>query len=335
MTGRSVLDTLCYPLARVAEANKEVVGIENTMRLARRYNRLIFGKAQAFRERMLQESLDGLIAENGEPVVHLEAIDNAAMIEDSGRLPHLDRLIADMTAYIEERGVKKAKKPGQRRPFFQNIMTREILQQYPSVLDFITSSDVLIPVSRYMGCIPRLSTLVPAGVRLAESREIYDDEPTGEYRESQLFHLDHHDRPMVYVIVLLRETTSEMGPFTYFGGSESDRIAKALGYRGNGVGHRMTDEAVYGSAGPDRPRPLTGPAGRVLFIDSSRCFHYGSRDCRLPRYQMMYAFDSCCRTDFARILGQPRYHYLDHVRDGDSRLRRMVLGEELSGGSAP
>lgn len=64
------------------------------------------------------------------------------------------------------------------------------------------------------------------------------------------------------------------------------------------------------------------PRGAVLFLDSSRCFHYGSRDCVIPRYQMMYAFVSPCRTDFSEMLMTPRVY---QTEPSDSRLRPTVL----------
>ena len=88
------------------------------------------------------------------------------------------------------------------------------------------------------------------------------------------------------------------------------------------------DEAAQG--GPERSTHVDPgeavtfayPKGTVLFIDSSRCFHYGSRLSYTPRMQMMYAFTSVCRTDFSQTFMQP-FPY--PVNSNDSRLRKMVL----------
>ena len=40
---------------------------------------------------------------------------------------------------------------------------------------------------------------------------------------------------------------------------------------------------------------FAGELGDVLFIDSSQCFHYGSRNSVVPRFQMMYGLTSPCR----------------------------------------
>ena len=64
------------------------------------------------------------------------------------------------------------------------------------------------------------------------------------------------------------------------------------------------------------------PKGTVLFIDSSRCFHYGSRRSYKPRLQMMYAYTSACRCDFSQTFMQP-FPY--SIKEKDSALRKMVL----------
>jgi hypothetical protein len=64
------------------------------------------------------------------------------------------------------------------------------------------------------------------------------------------------------------------------------------------------------------------PRGTVLFVDTSRCFHYGARDGEVPRFQIMYGLTSVCRADFSETY-MPRASY--PVRPGDSRLRRLVL----------
>src|SRR5438094_810939 len=65
----------------------------------------------------------------------------------------------------------------------------------------------------------------------------------------------------------------------------------------------------------------TRPPG-VRFIDSSRCFHYGSRRSYKPRLQMMYAYTSACRCDFSQTFMQP---FAYPIKEKDSALRKMVL----------
>ena len=93
-------------------------------------------------------------------------------------------------------------------------------------------------------------------------------------------------------------------------------------YQKRGSPYRVTDEEMYKHVDPGEAVTFAYPKGTVLFIDSSRCFHYGSRLSYTPRMQMMYAFTSVCRTDFSQTFMQP-FPY--PVKSNDSRLRKMVL----------
>jgi hypothetical protein len=68
------------------------------------------------------------------------------------------------------------------------------------------------------------------------------------------------------------------------------------------------------------------PRGTVLFIESSGCFHYGSRNSIKPRFQLMIGYTGACRTDFSEVIAPPRVY---PIRDTDSRLRKMVLNKNM------
>jgi hypothetical protein len=45
-----------------------------------------------------------------------------------------------------------------------------------------------------------------------------------------------------------------------------------------------------------------------MFIDASRCFHFGSRNPLNPRYQLQYAYVSPVRNDFSDMV-RPQARY--------------------------
>src|SRR6185312_16982026 len=100
------------------------------------------------------------------------------------------------------------------------------------------------------------------------------------------------------------------------------RAAKQLGYWSRGVPYRMSDEAIYSVVDRKDVIEFVGARGSVLFIESSGCFHYGSRNSVKPRYQLMLGYTGACRTDFSEAIMKPMVY---PVRDSDSRLRKMVL----------
>lgn len=306
----------------------ELLGTGNTMRLAKRANRLQFRRIAEAREQLYRDELPTLLKENGGTTLPPITLADGWHLDRSGTLPHLDQLITEAGQIIAERGMRPKKAGEAERSFFQSIQKPDDFTKYPSILNFALSSDVLSAVCRYMQTIPVLSRTFPQGVRLAESSITFDARPQDGYRSSQLYHLDHHDTPMVYVIVLLKDVTERCGPFTFLSDSVSTRAAAAMRYQTRAVDYRVDDETMYRHVARSEAQVMALPQGTVLFLDSSRCFHYGSRDAYDPRYQMMYAYTSVCRTDFSEWFtntrGFPRGAH-------DSRLRRLVLDKYAAG----
>ena len=155
-----------------------------------------------------------------------------------------------------------------------------------------------------------------------ESSTKFDPQAEGPWRSSQLYHLDYHSSPTVYVIVALRDIGPDDGPLHFLGKAASRRVVEALDYGARGVPYRLTDADVYSVVDESEVQRFAVPAGTVLFIESSTCFHFGSRRPAKPRYQMQYAFVSPVRNDFLE-LWRPKRVY--PVAESDSRLRRVVL----------
>ncbi len=300
----------------------ESFGIMNLMLLAKGCNYLRHGSLQRMRRQLYRSQFDALIRENGPLTGPANTMADGWTIDDSMTLPHLDRLLEEAETYIGEVGGRPRQKGV--RGFIQDILRQEDLARYTSFLDFATSSSLLTTVSNYLELVPVLSNTVPPGVRFVESTAAgqMDD---GIYRQSQLYHLDFHDSPLVYVIVLLRDVTTKSGPFTFLSASTSDRVARARGYMKRGHAYRLRDDEVYPLIDREREEKVfTYPRGTVLFMDSSRCMHFGSRDAVVTRYQLMLAYVSACRGDFADRYIQPRVFPSCPT---DSRLRRLVLNQ--------
>ena len=88
----------------------------------------------------------------------------------------------------------------------------------------------------------------------------------------------------------------------------------------------MSDEEVFNIVDPSEVITFTYPRGSVLFIESSGCLHYGSRNSVEPRFQLMLGYTGTCRTDFSEVF-MPAREY--PVRETDSLLRQLVLDKRL------
>src|SRR6266516_1900019 len=322
----SKLDTLFSPIAERLHANyMSRLGIANTMRLAHWYNRLKFSRQDRWRRALYQTQLATLLEENGRlsrPPIEMK---DGWALDTSMSLPHLDRVLEDSDKIIAERCGERRSSKGAYRSYFQDVWTQEDLERYPSFLDFATSSDVLSAVSHYLRSIPTLSTTLPAGIRFVESNAAFDDQPDKPH-DSQLYHMDYYSLPLVYILVLLRDTTPEHGPWTFLPRGVSQKARRALNYWSRRRGYRISDEDIYSVVDRKEAIEFCYPRGTVLFIESSGCFHYGSRNSIKPRFQLMLGYTGTCRTDFSEAILP---HKVYPVRDADSRLRKMILNKNM------
>jgi hypothetical protein len=298
------------------------LGQRRTQAIARRLNRHDERPIQ-FRRRVYEERFEELLEENGgTPAKRIEMSDGFA-IDESRSLPHLDAVLADGAQLIEQYGGRKWE---HEKPFLQNINPESAIDRYPSLLDFATSSPMVAAVAPCFGYVPRLGSLLPRGVRLMESSTEFDPDAEGPWRESQLYHLDYHSSPTVYVVVALRDIGPDDGPLHFLGEEASRRVAEALDYGARGVPYRLTDEQVYSIVDESEVHRFAVPAGTVLFIESSACLHFGSRRPAKPRYQLQYAFVSPVRNDFLELWRAQRIY---PIEESDSKLRRLVLDRSL------
>lgn len=320
-----VIDTVFLPAAKIFDRkDMGALGVNSTMKVAKVYTTLRYGKYNEYRLRQYRDNFPELIMENGAPVAPVNVIKDGWVIDTSGRLPYLEELIRESNEIINERSGVRREHYG--RPFFQELITEDHFTRFPSILNFATSSDVLTTVCNYLCTIPVLSYSKPNGVRLIESWKKLDDTPDAPFRQSQLFHQDYHDKPMAYAIVVLRDVTMENGPFCFLPRSMSEKANIGIPeYHTRKGGHRVSDEKMYSLVPENELIKLCYPAGTVLFLDSNACFHYGSRNAINPRYLMMYAYLSPCRADFGDLVVK----HMKYPADGrDSRLRRIVLDRE-------
>jgi len=202
MLGKT-MDRIVRRPARYFYSNfMESGGIHNTMHLSKMYNRVRYRGRYHEHRRAFRDSFDALLLDNG--YVDRNAKNNVMRdgwaIDTSHSLPHLDALLEETNALIDERGGKNdPKRAYPNKPFFHSLRNPDDAEKYPSFLNFVLSSEVLETVGRYMGTVPVLSKTMPRGMRFVESWKAYETEEDPPYRSSQLYHLDIHDIPLVYM----------------------------------------------------------------------------------------------------------------------------------------
>jgi hypothetical protein len=182
-------------------------------------------------------------------------------------------------------------------------------------MQFALSETVVDPIVAYLGFVPVLAKIdVWYSVHDAKAPQ-----------SSQLWHLDHADVTQVKVLVNVNEITTESGPMTALDAATSDTLADRVGYDLD-TRYRVTDEEVAEIAGPERLVRFEGPAGTVNFIDTSRCFHFGSRvgPDATPRRLLMAQYLTPYSFKFADHRTQAAYREL--AADAAGELQALLLG---------
>lgn len=179
-------------------------------------------------------------------------------LEDLGQS---DAVIAQTRAIAD----KVNASPGE-KPYLLDVPLHDLDPTSPLV-QFALHPRVLAPVADYLGMVPRLG-----GITLLRSL------PTaGPPAGSQLFHCDYEDVRQVKIFVHCTETSAANGPLHVIPAGDSQRIRDALGYRYGDEGFRVEDATIGGFVSDDAVAVVAGPPGTIVLVDTSSCFHYGSR----------------------------------------------------------
>lgn len=172
-------------------------------------------------------------------------------------------------------------------------------------------------IAEYLGVVPILSA-IDIWYSVAG--------PEATPRSSQMWHLDHADIAQVKIFVNLNDVTPEMGPLTIVDAAASERLASRPGYD-FGKGNRVPDADVEREVGSDKLVSFDGPAGSAGFVDTSRCFHFGSRvqPGAPPRRVAMFQYLTPYAFDFPE---DPAGHapFSALATPAQTELERLVLG---------
>lgn len=232
-----------------------------------------------------------------------------------GQLPQVDGVILAAREMAARFDPDKSK--GSRKEQLIELLDMKRLTLDSSFLRFALREEVIAGAAQYLRIVP---ILLYVGVWY--SREI-----GRETYSSQLYHQDPEGKSQVKIFVLCNDVVMSSGPLTVIGARMSEWVKRASGYRwkcGRLSGRRLADEQVRPITGGADEHVLTGPAGTVCLVDTSRCFHFGSRVRGTePRIVSMFQFVSPLW--FRVSLGQkaPLRHLVSPTL---TPLQRLVLG---------
>jgi hypothetical protein len=106
--------------------------------------------------------------------------------------------------------------------------------------------------------------------------------------KSQMWHIDDEDFRQIKCFVNLHNVGPMNGPFTFIPAQKSDEIRRKIGHGWRG--RRLEDSEIMAHCKPEDIISVTGGPGTGVFVDTSRCLHFGSRARGGHRLVMMFQY---------------------------------------------
>jgi hypothetical protein len=202
------------------------------------------------------------------------------------------------------------------KPFMMRLLDQGSYTIESPLLRFALQPEIVAIAAAYLGLVPVL-----------QFANVFHSSATGaELVKSQLYHCDSDDVEQMKVFVLCEAVTPAMGPLTLLRADDSEVIRTRSAYRFN---TRLADAEVEELlGGKPAAAALVGPAGTTAFVDTSRCFHYGSRiqDSELRRVIVLLQYV----TPLAFVLPEDDFRHGARFRALDAPdldpVTRLVLG---------
>ena len=105
----------------------------------------------------------------------------------------------------------------------------------------------------------------------------YSQHHGGDLQNSQLYHCDWDDVTQVKIFSYAREVKLSAGPLVLIDAKNSQHLRNARDYVFDFQHNRLTDDEAHEIVDASEETAIIGPPGTTAFVDTSRCFHYGSR----------------------------------------------------------
>jgi hypothetical protein len=168
------------------------------------------------------------------------------------------------------------------------LVKGEDFAKYPAIGSFVTSPAVLEAATGYFGSAPILCSI---GLLWSVTND--------SVISSQKFHLDGEDVSQLKLFLNVWDLDNEHGPLTFYPASSTERILQNAdrNVRLNAGIVGFEDSFVLPASDGRQPIRLVGPAGTGVFVDTSRCMHFGSRKNSRERLMLMVQF---ARSNLAR-----------------------------------
>jgi hypothetical protein len=183
------------------------------------------------------------------------------------------------------------------------------------VFKFITNEKIIKIISNYFGFIPLLTHI---SYWFSPNKH---DIPGS----SQEFHLDHEDIKQVKGFFLVNDVTDKNGPTIFINSQNSKNIIDNLNYKTNKFSKRINTKIIKKFT--KNFITCTGKKGTLYLIDTSICFHLGSKKSQNNRKILAFQFISPFSTSLQwNWINSKIFHRPYWINKKLSKMQKLILG---------
>ena len=212
-----------------------------------------------------KQALDRIVSE---PICDIDEDRGYALVGSNGNCKRLSGAIDEGRALLKTADVE-AKIRGKK--YLVSILPDTGLKKESEILKLAATPWMVKTVGTYLGCLPVLTY-----VNVWYSRP---NDRKAQVEGSQMWHLDHEDLRQIKVFVYCGDVDEQSGPLKVVNAKNSLEHIRNLRYRTTSQSKRLQDDIIPVS----QQITLTGKQGSMALVDTSRCFHLGSREMKKPR----------------------------------------------------
>ena len=184
---------------------------------------------------------------------------------------------SEIDIYLDKIITKNIENDGNKKKFFHNLYKVEINDP---IIHFCKSPRILNIASNYLGTVPLINSI----------QFIKSDENDKNYFSSMNWHLDTHHLKLLKIIYLPYQINYYNGPTSFMNKDQTQKILKKnIKFK---LPSYFTDQEIFSNDIKSKNTTenfLGNTRGNLLFIDTSKCFHMGSR-CEIERHQLFITY---------------------------------------------
>ena len=159
--------------------------------------------------------------------------------------------------------------------YIYNLLDKNTIQRNKYLIDFAMDDYLVKTATMYLGILPTIGSI-----------KLWWTPKNKLNKGSQLFHIDQVDRKQLKLLINIKPTDIEHGPFTFIPKKHSQKFIK--------LSHKpfqsKSDTEILQKINRNNLIQHTGKPGSMVFVDSSNCYHFGGRTKKRDRLILMIQY---------------------------------------------